>query len=92
MVGVVDNARAKGVHGGRSEKWPDHESSECNAVAPGFITTDMTDVLNDKIKDGAKMFIPLKRFGEPKEIAAAVRVMPFSHTGKPYLSCNSSGR
>ena len=44
----------------------------CNAVAPGFITTDMTDVLNDQIKEGAKGFIPLKRFGQPHEIAAAV--------------------
>jgi 3-oxoacyl-[acyl-carrier protein] reductase len=44
----------------------------CNVVAPGFITTDMTDVLNDQIKDLAKSHIPLKRFGEPAEIAAAV--------------------
>src|SRR6201999_2347074 len=44
----------------------------CNVVAPGFITTDMTDVLNDKIKEAAKAAIPLKRFGEPHEIAAAV--------------------
>jgi 3-oxoacyl-[acyl-carrier protein] reductase len=44
----------------------------CNAVAPGFITTDMTDVLHEKIKDGAKALIPLKRFGQPDEIAAAV--------------------
>jgi 3-oxoacyl-[acyl-carrier protein] reductase len=44
----------------------------CNAIAPGFITTDMTDVLNDQIKDVAKSHIPLKRFGEPREIAAAV--------------------
>jgi 3-oxoacyl-[acyl-carrier protein] reductase len=44
----------------------------CNVVAPGFITTDMTDVLNDKIKEGVKQFIPLKRFGEPQEIAAVV--------------------
>jgi 3-oxoacyl-[acyl-carrier protein] reductase len=44
----------------------------CNVVAPGFITTDMTEVLNDKIKDGVKQFIPLKRFGEPQEIAAVV--------------------
>jgi 3-oxoacyl-[acyl-carrier protein] reductase len=44
----------------------------CNAVAPGFITTDMTDVLNDKIKEGARAFIPLKRFGQPDEIAAVV--------------------
>jgi 3-oxoacyl-[acyl-carrier protein] reductase len=44
----------------------------CNVIAPGFITTDMTDVLNDKIKDGVKALIPLKRFGNPGEIAAAV--------------------
>ena len=44
----------------------------CNVVAPGFITTDMTEGLHEKIKEGAKALIPLKRFGEPKEIAAAV--------------------
>ena len=44
----------------------------CNVIAPGFITTDMTDVLNDKIKEGAKQLIPLRRFGQPEEIAAAV--------------------
>ena len=44
----------------------------CNVIAPGFITTDMTDVLNDKIKETVKTAIPLKRFGEADEIAAAV--------------------
>ena len=44
----------------------------CNVVAPGFITTDMTDVLNDQIKDLARSHIPLKRFGEPHEIASVV--------------------
>jgi 3-oxoacyl-[acyl-carrier protein] reductase len=44
----------------------------CNVVAPGFITTDMTEGLNDKIKEGAKAMIPLRRFGLPAEIAAAV--------------------
>jgi 3-oxoacyl-[acyl-carrier protein] reductase len=44
----------------------------CNVVAPGFISTDMTDVLNDQIKEGAKSLIPLKRFGQPHEVAAAV--------------------
>src|SRR4051812_36257512 len=44
----------------------------CNVIAPGFITTDMTDVLPDQIKEGVKNFVPLKRFGEPKEIAAVV--------------------
>jgi 3-oxoacyl-[acyl-carrier protein] reductase len=44
----------------------------CNVVAPGFITTDMTDVLPDQIKEGVRNFVPLKRFGQPHEIAAAV--------------------
>ncbi|MGD0542652.1 MAG: SDR family oxidoreductase, partial [Tepidisphaeraceae bacterium] len=44
----------------------------CNVVAPGFITTDMTDVLNDQIKEGVRNFIPLKRFGTPEEVAAVV--------------------
>ena len=44
----------------------------CNAIAPGFITTDMTEGLNEKLKETVKGAIPLKRFGEPDEIAAAV--------------------
>lgn len=44
----------------------------CNVIAPGFITTDMTEGLNDQIKEMAKSHIPLRRFGEPHEIAAAV--------------------
>ncbi len=44
----------------------------CNVVAPGFITTDMTHVLNDQIKDAVKGHIPLKRFGQPEEIAGVV--------------------
>ncbi|MBN2063474.1 MAG: 3-oxoacyl-[acyl-carrier-protein] reductase [Sedimentisphaerales bacterium] len=43
-----------------------------NCIAPGFITTDMTDVLPDKIKEMAKGSIPMNRFGLPEEIAAAV--------------------
>ena len=43
-----------------------------NAVAPGFITTDMTDSLNDQIKERVKEVIPLKRFGQPHEIAGVV--------------------
>lgn len=44
----------------------------CNAVCPGFITTDMTDVLPDKIKDMVKQIIALKRFGQPDEVANVV--------------------
>lgn len=44
----------------------------CNCVAPGFITTDMTNVLSDAIKEAARNIIPLRRFGLPEEVAAAV--------------------
>lgn len=43
-----------------------------NAVAPGFISTDMTDVLSQEIKDEVVKQIPVKRFGEAEDIAAAV--------------------
>jgi 3-oxoacyl-[acyl-carrier protein] reductase len=44
----------------------------CNAVAPGFIATDMTDVLSQDIKDHVVKNIPMARFGEPTDIASAV--------------------
>lgn len=43
-----------------------------NAVAPGFIETDMTDVLKEEVKQEMKRNIPLGSFGTPKDIAAAV--------------------
>ena len=43
-----------------------------NAVAPGFITTDMTAVLPGKVKEAMLEKIPLKRMGAPEDIAAAV--------------------
>jgi 3-oxoacyl-[acyl-carrier protein] reductase len=53
----------------------------CNVIAPGFITTDMTDVLNDKIKETVKSAIPLKRFGEADEVAAAVAYLASPEAG-----------
>jgi 3-oxoacyl-[acyl-carrier protein] reductase len=47
-------------------------SITCNAVAPGFIATDMTDVLPENVKTGVVGQIPMQRFGEPDDIAAAV--------------------
>jgi 3-oxoacyl-[acyl-carrier protein] reductase len=44
----------------------------CNAVAPGFIRTEMTDVLPEQAKEMAMAQIPLKRFGQPAEVARAV--------------------
>jgi 3-oxoacyl-[acyl-carrier protein] reductase len=43
-----------------------------NAIAPGFIATDMTDDLSESIKEHVKGLIPLARFGEVEDIAAAV--------------------
>lgn len=41
----------------------------CNAIAPGFIATDMTAALPDKVKEGAAAAIPMKHMGEPEDIA-----------------------
>lgn len=41
----------------------------CNAIAPGFIETDMTDKLADKVKEVAVASIPMKKMGKPEDIA-----------------------
>ena len=43
-----------------------------NAVAPGFIETDMTSVLDDKVKEAMMAQIPAKRLGSTEDIANAV--------------------
>jgi len=43
-----------------------------NCITPGFIATDMTDILKDEVKESFIANIPLGRFGEPKEVAEAV--------------------
>ena len=43
-----------------------------NAIAPGFIQTDMTAVLSDKVKEETAKMIPMGSFGEPEDIAKAV--------------------
>ena len=47
-------------------------SVTCNAVAPGFITTDMTDELSAAVKDAVMTKIPLGTFGETRDIAEMV--------------------
>ena len=42
-----------------------------NAIAPGFIETDMTDVLKDDTKKQMMDSIPLRRFGKAEEVAEA---------------------
>ena len=43
-----------------------------NAVAPGYITTDMTNILNDDVKEKMKSSIPLGRLGTPDDVANLV--------------------
>ena len=43
-----------------------------NAVAPGFIKSDMTDVLSERVKDGMLGLIPLNRFGNVEDVARTV--------------------
>ena len=43
-----------------------------NAIAPGFVKTDMTDVLSDKVKENIIESIPMKTFGIPEDIAKTV--------------------
>ncbi len=46
-----------------------------NAVAPGFIETQMTDVLKDDIKEEIAKKIPLKRMGTPQDVANVVKFL-----------------
>lgn len=52
-----------------------------NAVAPGFITTDMTSVLPEDVQQKIKSAIPLARFGAPEEIAATVNFLCSENAG-----------
>lgn len=52
-----------------------------NAVAPGFITTAMTDKLNDDQKGAIMTQIPAGRMGEPSEIASAVLYLASTEAG-----------
>ena len=46
-----------------------------NAVAPGFIATNMTEVLSDSVKENINAQIPLKRMGKPEEVAKVIKFL-----------------
>lgn len=52
-----------------------------NAVAPGFIQTDMTESLSDTLKEQVKAQIPLGRMGNPEEIAGVVSFLASDQAG-----------
>ncbi len=52
-----------------------------NAVAPGFITTDMTSKLSPEILENVQKVIPLKRFGEPDDVATMTAYLASDQAG-----------
>ena len=54
----------------------------CNAIAPGFIRTEMTDVLSEKVKTQMNAQIPLQTFGQVEDVAATAIFLAKS----PYIT------
>lgn len=52
-----------------------------NAIAPGFIETEMTGVLSDKVKEAAIAQIPLGKFGQPEDIAKTIAFLASDAAG-----------
>jgi len=52
-----------------------------NCIAPGFIMTEMTEVLPDAVKDAAKQIIPVRRFGKVEDVARAVAFLAGDEAG-----------
>ncbi len=52
-----------------------------NAIAPGFIATEMTAKLPEPVKEAAKQMIPLRSFGSPQDVAGAVAFLASDQAG-----------
>ncbi len=52
-----------------------------NAIAPGFIETDMTSVLSEKVREATAVQIPLGTFGKPEQVAAAAAFLASEDAG-----------
>ena len=83
-AGQANYAAAKAALGGFTKSLAREMAAKnitANVVAPGFIQTDMTDVLPPQVKEFAVAATPLKRFGQPEEIAAAVAFLASEEAG-----------
>jgi len=81
IVGITGNAgqsnyaASKSAVIGFTKSIAKELASRCinvNAIAPGFIETDMTSAIPEKIREQMKSLIPLKRPGKPEDVANAV--------------------
>ena len=64
-----------------------------NAVAPGFIQTNMTDVLKEEVKEEIAKTIPLKRIGKPEDVANVVKFLASEDSSCNYrIRYNKSNR
>ena len=52
-----------------------------NAIAPGFIDTDMTEVLSDQVKEGVLPSIPMGKFGKPEDVAKTAAFLASDEAG-----------
>ncbi|MBT4531117.1 MAG: 3-oxoacyl-[acyl-carrier-protein] reductase [Phycisphaerae bacterium] len=52
-----------------------------NAIAPGYIETDMTDSLGEEIRNGVEKMVPLRRYGQSEDVAAAVSYLASEGAG-----------
>ena len=52
-----------------------------NAIAPGFIDTEMTQVLSDKVKESTRNQIPMGQYGTPEQIASAALFLASEEAG-----------
>jgi 3-oxoacyl-[acyl-carrier protein] reductase len=74
-VGQVNYSASKGAMNSMTKSFALEgaaRSIRYNAITPGFIATTMTDALNEDVKKTYTDKIPLKRFGEAKDVAEAV--------------------
>jgi 3-oxoacyl-[acyl-carrier protein] reductase len=74
-VGQVNYSASKGAMNSMTKSFALEGSARgirYNAITPGFIATDMTDELSEDVKKSYTDRIPLKRFGEPSDVAEAV--------------------
>lgn len=83
-VGQTNYVTAKSALGGFTKalaKETARKGVTVNAVAPGFINTDMTAVIPDNLKEAFVKQIPAQRFGEASDIAAAVAFLASKEAG-----------